>query len=159
MANEIKSKTSAPTSLTITLASLATDAGGKVGRQSTMVDNSTNQYQVVRVFLRVKLGTSPTGSRAVYVYAIHSDDDATTPLRSDAAGASDAALTVKSAKLIGVLPTGASPSTGDNLEGEFEIIEPGDEWGIAVAHDTGVNLDSTEGNHIKRFVGILPEIQ
>lgn len=154
MANEIKAKFSSATAFTITLASLGSSTGG-VGRQSTMIDNSTNRYQAVIVYLKVKLGTSPTGSRAVYVYGIRSDGAD----RSDGAGASDNAITILNAPILGVMQDKSSPSTGDLLYGEFVFTDPGPEWGIAVVHDTGVNLDSTEANHYYKWVGVNPEIQ
>jgi hypothetical protein len=32
-------------------------------------------------------------------------------------------------------------------------------WGIAISHDTGVNLNSTSGDHAVYFVGENPEAQ
>lgn len=154
MANEIKDKFSSPSSFTIALASLSSSTAG-VGRQSTIIDNSTTRYGKVIVYLKVKLGTSPTGNRSVYIYGIRSDGT----LRSDGAGASDAAITVLNSTIIGALITKASPSTGDVLQGECTFYEPGPEWGIAVVHDTGVNLNSTESNHAYTWVGVNPEIQ
>lgn len=157
MANEIKSLFGSSTAFTLTLASLATSTAG-VGRQSTIVDNTTNRYQRVLVFLKVKQGTSPTSSRAVYVYLIRDDNNGTNH-RSDGAGASDAALTVLNAPLIGVMRNKAAAATGDLVYGEFIVDEPGPKWGIAIVHDTGVNLDSTEGSHWYRYTGFNPEVQ
>lgn len=154
MANEIREKFSASAGFTITLASLASSTSG-AGRQSTLVDNSTTRYTKIVVYVKVKQGSSPTGNRGVYVYGIRSDGT----LRSDGAGASDAAITVLNSPLLGTLTNKASPSTGDVLYGEFVFYDPGPEWGIAIVHDTGVNLDSTEGNHDYNWVGVLPEVQ
>jgi hypothetical protein len=154
MANEIKEKYSASAGLTITLASLASSTV-LVGRQSTMIDNSTTRYQKTIIYLKIKQGTSPTGNRGVYVYGLRGDGT----LRTDGAGASDAALTVLNAPLIGVMVNKPSPATGDTLYGEFVFDNPGPEWGIAVVHDTGVNLDSTEGNHDYNWIGVNPEVQ
>ena len=154
MANEIKEKFSASTGFTITLASLASSTDG-VGRQSTLIDNSTSRYPTVLVYLKVKQGSSPTGNRGVYVYGIRGDGT----LRSDGAGASDAGITVLNAPLLGTLINKPSPASGDVLYGEFVFYDPGPEWGIAVVHDTAVNLDSTEGNHDYNWIGVLPEVQ
>lgn len=155
--NEITDRFDASTAFTITLASLASSTSG-VGRQSTIIDNTSNKYLDVLVFVKIKLGTSPTGNRAVYVYLIRSDNHGTIH-QSDGAGASDAALTVQNAQLIGAMVDKASPATGDVLYGEFIIHRPGPKWGIAIVHDTAVNLDSTESNHWVRFVGLNPDIQ
>lgn len=154
MANEIKEKFSTPAGFTITLASLASSTAG-VGRQSTLIDNSTTRYRKVIVYLKVKQGTSPTGSRFVYVYGIRGDGT----IRSDGAGASDAAFTRLNAVELGVLINKSSPATGDVLTGEFVFENPGPEWGIAIVHDTNANLDSTEGNHDYNWVGVNPEVQ
>lgn len=157
MANEIKDLIGASTALTITLASLATSTAG-VGRQSTIVDNTTARYQLITLYFKIKLGTSPTGNKSVQVYFIFDDNNATNH-RTDGAGASDAGLTVLNAPLIGVMIDKASPATGDLLYGEFKVKNPGPKWGIAIVHDTGVNLDATEGNHWYRYVGSNPEVQ
>jgi hypothetical protein len=158
MANEIKDNiTVASTALTITLASLASSTSG-VGRQSTIVDNTTDLCQDVIVYVKITQGTNPTGNRGVYVYLIRDDNNGTNH-RSDGAGASDAGLTVQNAELIGTMRNKASPTTGDVLYGEFRVNRPGPKWGIAIVHDTAVNLDSTGGNHWARYVGLNPEVQ
>lgn len=157
MANEIKSKYSTSAALTITLASLASSTAS-VGRQSTLIDNTTNRFQKVVIYAKIKLGTSPTADRNVTFYLIRTDNDGTEH-RTDGAGTTDAALTVKNAQPIGSLYVGNSPATGDVLLGEFVVEDPGPEWGVAVVHDTGVNLDSTGSNHWVRYIGINPEVQ
>ena len=157
MANEIKDKFASVTALTISLASLATSTSG-VGRQSAIVDNTTNKYQDIELSVHIKQGTSPTANKSVQVYLIRDNNDST-PIRDDTAGASDAALTVLNAPLIGILANKSSPATGDILEGNFIISRPGPKWGIAIVHDTGVNLDSTGSNHVISFIGLNPEIQ
>lgn len=157
MANEINDKFGASTAFTITLASLATSTTG-VGRQTTLIDNTTVRAGRALVFAKIKLGTSPTGNNQVDLYLVRGDGNAT-PHRTDGAGASDAALTVLNAPLIGSLMDKASPATGDVLYGEFLVEGLGPEWGIAVVHNTGVNLDSTEANHWVRYVTITDEVQ
>lgn len=158
MPNEIKSLLDASAALTVTLASLASSTSG-AGRQSTIVDNTTERYQRLLIYAKITLGTSPSGNTNVLLYLIRDDNDATTPHRTDGAGASDAAITIKNARLIGSMQAGSSPSTGDALYGEFVVDEPGPKWGIAVVHNTGVNLDATPGNHWVRYVGVNPEVQ
>ncbi len=43
--------------------------------------------------------------------------------------------------------------------GSFKIYNPGPAWGIAVVHDTAVNLNATGGNHAIRYVTENPESQ
>lgn len=164
MANAVKPLYGTVTAFTKTLASLASSTAG-VGRQTTLVDLSTSRPQKLGVSVKITLGTSPTANTAVYVYAIRSDKNGTA-LRDDGAGASDAAWTRKSAELVRrpngdplILYTGAAPSTGDVLTGVGIIDDPGQECGIGIVHDTGVNLNSTEGNHTLSYWTINDEIQ
>lgn len=157
MANKILDLFGSSTAMTITLASLATSTTG-VGRQSDMIDNSTAREMLVRIWAKIKQGTSPTGNRTAAFYLLTGDAHGT-PHRTDGAGASDAALTVQNAPLIGVIRNLGSPSTGDNMYGEFLVRVAAPTWGIAVVHDTGVNLDSTGGNHWLRYTVISPEVQ
>jgi hypothetical protein len=150
MANEIKDKFTT-TPLVITLAGLVDGAA----RQCTLVPNSTPGYNKVDFAVKVKLGTNPTGNTNVVIYLIKGDGT----IRTDGAGAVDAAFVPKSASIIGVLPTGASPNTGDVLQGVFTVYTPGKEFGIAIENNTEVALDSTEGNHSVSYTGMLPEIQ
>jgi hypothetical protein len=154
MPTEIKDKFGSSTALTITLASL----GNTSARQSTVVDNTTDRFSRVIIFAKIKQGTSPTGNRTVTAYLIR-DDNHGTNHRTDGAGASDAAITILNASLIGVMNNKSSPSTGDVLYGEFIIDNPGPKWAIAIQNDTGVNLDGTGSNHWVRYVGINPEAQ
>lgn len=158
MANEIKSLYGATTSMTITLASLASSTAG-VGRQSDIVDNTTTRYSALLIFVQVKLGTSPTSNRGVYVHLIRGDNDGGSTIRSDGAGTSDAALTVLNAQQIGGLQDSSSASTGDVLTGEFLVLEPGPQWGIAIHQDTGVAFNATGSNFIVKYIGINPEVQ
>jgi len=159
MANEIKDKFSASAALTITLASLASSTAG-VGRQSTLVDNSSARYGELVVYVKITVGTTPTANTPIYVYLIRSDNDGTDH-RTDGAGASDAALTVNNAPLLGVIMVPATTSD-TAYYGEFSTRPygaVGPEWGIAIVQSTTVNLNSTGGNHWVRYIGVNPEVQ
>ena len=64
--NEIKDKFSISAALTITLASLASSIVG-VGRQSTLIDNSSDRYQDLLIYVKLTQGTDPVGSRGAQV--------------------------------------------------------------------------------------------
>lgn len=152
----VKELLSSVSTFTITLASLANSTAG-VGRQSTIIDNTTNLYLFALISLAIKLGTSPTANSPIDIYLIRDNNDST-PLRDDGAGASDAGLTVKNAIKIATLTTGTAPSTGDVLKVNIDLqklnIPLGPKWGIAIVNGSGVALDSTEANHIKSWIGI-----
>jgi len=158
MANKILDLFGSSTALTITIASLASSAVG-VGRQSDMVDNSTAREQLVRIWCKFKQGTSPTSARTVSLYLLTGDAHGT-PHRTDGAGASDAAITLANAPIIGVMRNkGSGAATGDNVYGEFLVRIAAPSWGVALVHDTGVNADSTGSNHWLRYTVISPEVQ
>ena len=136
------------TAMTITLASLATSTAG-VGRQSTFVDNTDNA-QMVRVYFDVTTGTSPTTNKSIQFYLLCRDDHSSPTIATDNAGGSDAGLTVVTANLVCVVQTTNVSDT--HYRGSFLIRNPGISWAIAVVHDTAVNLNSTGGNHILRYV-------
>lgn len=158
MSSEIKDKLSTDAAFTITIASLASSTTF-VGRQTTLIDNTVTRYSLIHVFGKFKQGTSPTGSRGIYLFAIRGDKDGTTPHRSDNAGASDAAWTRGNAEFIAVGRNLGSPATGDVIYVEGFIVNPGPEFGVGIYHDTGVALDSTGTNSWLRWVGNNPEAQ
>jgi hypothetical protein len=137
--------------LTITLASLATAASLDVGRQSTVIDNGSDDAIDAMVGGKVTTGTSPTASRQIEIWLFGSYDDTE---YSGGAGASDAALTPDTKtvlKLITIIPT---VNTSDkayrwgpfSVAAAFDGLMP-EKWGVWVTHNTGVNLNSTAGNH------------
>lgn len=157
MPTTVLPKFSAAAPLTITLAGLANSAAG-VGRQGTIVDNSTSRYERITVYARVKLGTSPSASALVKFFLIR-DDGSGTPNRTDNAGASDAGITLTNALPVGTLISSATAATGDVLQGSFVVENPGPKWTLAAVNSTGVALDATGGNHVINWVGSDLEIQ
>lgn len=160
MANAIKPLFASPVALTLSFApgavGMASSTTG-VGRQSTMVDNSTNRYKRIQLSLKVTMGTTPTVNRNVYVHLIRDNRDATA-IRDDNAGTTDAAFTIINAPLLMAL-TNTSTSTGTILRGNCVFEDPGPGWGIGIYHDCVAALDATESNHVLSFVGISDEIQ
>ena len=131
------------TAMTITLASLATSSAG-VGRQSTLITGNTARSALIGV--KLTTGTTPTINTLAYVYLIRGNGT----LTDDAAGASDAGLTVVNAPLLGTLLC-SSASTGTVLEGLFDtkfLGSLGGTWGIAIVNSTGASLNSTAANQV-----------
>jgi hypothetical protein len=156
MANEIKDKYTSSAAFTVTVASLASSTVS-LGNSSDMVDNTGSRYQRIKVYAQVKLGSSPGGNTSVYLYALRGDKNG---YRTDGVPASaSGSVSFLNAPLLGVMRTKSSPSTGDVLYGDFEMVSPGPEFGVGISHDTGVAFDSTAGNHFVRWVGVDPEVQ
>jgi hypothetical protein len=154
MAFDTKPKFSASAAMTISLAALASSTSG-AGRQSTLLDNSTTRYKRIHVWFLVTTGTSPTANRSIRFFLVKGDDPASSAIRVDNAGASDAAITIVAADQLYSVATSNASNTG--YRGSFVIENPGPEWGLAVVHDTAVNLHATAGNHIVRWVGEIDE--
>jgi len=156
MANEIRVKPIAKATFTCTLASLASGSG----RQSTMIANSNN-YPAALITMKITTGASaPTAGNAYEIYLLRGDDASSSTYRTDGAGASDAALSIVNAQLLGTIALSASTNTA--FYGEFDTspLGPlGPEWGIAVKNASTQALNSTEGNHLKGYVYYIPEVQ
>lgn len=139
--------------ITITLASLATSASLIVGRGSTVV--SSGNWADALVSGKIETGTSPTGGEIdVYVYAQEND----TPTYPDGITGSDAAKTFASANVRDaaiVLARSMACDTTSNQSYEVKAFSVASyfggvlpkRWGIFVTHSSGVNLNSTGGNH------------
>jgi len=139
---------------TITIASLANASA----RQSTAIDNTTDLFNEVLVFLKIKTGasgTATTGYLNVYVYG--SVDGS---IRTENAGASDAAITLTSptnALWIGTISAVANATTyyagPFSVSKAFNGVIPAS-WGIIIENRTGGTLDTTGGNHSALYQGV-----
>lgn len=135
---------------TITLASLASSA--TAGRAGTAIDNNATDDAIdAMVGGKVTTGTSPTASRQIEVWLYGSYDGTT---YSGGASGSDAGLTPQAEGLLKLLTIIPTSSTSDQLYswGPFSVVAAFGgcmprKWGVFIRHNTGVNLNSTAGNH------------
>jgi len=155
MANRIQAEHDASTAMTLTAASLASSTAG-VDRQSTMISN-VDDGQLIQIYYKITTGTSPTANKTITIYLIKGDDPSSSNIRTDNAGASDAGLTVVTARQIDVITTDAT--SNHTYYGSCIIRNPGPEWGIAIVQDTGVALNATGSNHAFRYVVENQEVQ
>jgi hypothetical protein len=156
--------------LTITLASLATSSTFLAGRESNEVDNSSNKYDDALVQGKVTVGTTPTVNTQIQIWVYASFDDAPSSTNIDVIDGVDSAETItnagvrNSALAIGaVLDVSANTSDVAYPVKPFSIAQlfggvMPKFWGLFVTHNTGVNLNSTGGNHVLEFVGIKYDI-
>lgn len=158
MASEINQLFDSSSTLTITLASLASSTAG-VGRQSDVVDNTAagTKYKELIFHVCVTVGTTPAINRAIRFYLIRVDAEGSAH-RDDGAGASDAGITIENSDAVYTLWVNATTSD-KAYKGSFVVKNPGPKWAIAVVQDTAVNLNATSGNHYIRYVGVNPESQ
>jgi hypothetical protein len=141
-----------PTAMTITLASLASDATLVAGRASTALDQKDSLDAIdVLVGGKVTTGTSPTATRQIEIWAYASYDD--TEFSGSATG-SDANLTPDAKENLRPLHIIPTVATSDKTYkwGPFSIAQAFGgtmpvQFGIYIVHNTGVNLNSTGSNH------------
>ncbi len=147
------------TTITITLTSLASDASLIAGRQSTVIDNTSDLAIDSIVGGKITTGTSPTASKLIAVWAFGSWDGT---LYSGGAGASDANFSptgeITLMKLLTVIPTDA---TSDHTYefGPFSIAQAFGGtmprlWGVFVVHNTAQNLNATGSNHVLKYTPV-----
>lgn len=153
----------AAVTLTCTLASLATSVGAVAGRESTAQDNKDTDDAVdALVGGKVTVGTTPTVNTQIEIWAYGSYDDVSF---SGGASGSDAALTPSDKslmKLLCVIPSVAATSNVTHTWGPFSIAQAfggmvPPRWGIWISHNTGVNLNSTAGNHEIKAIPVKME--
>lgn len=149
-------------SFTCTIASLATDTNILAGRAGTSISNASNLYLDHLIAGLVTTGTSPTASKQIELWIIAGQDD--TPTWPDSVTGSDANKTFTSRDVLGLcgaLHSVVTTSSSSNVSYPFRMASLASMFGGScprdflpfVVHNTGVNLNSTAGNH---FVKALP---
>jgi hypothetical protein len=140
---------------TITLASLASDTNLLAGRESDAIDNTTTLALDYLVSGKVTAGTSPTAARSIEVWAVGSWDGTNWP---DVFDGTDSTETITSAdhkaSICRLVAAMATANTTDrvyhfgpvSIASIFGGIVP-PKFVVFVVHNTGVNLNSTAGNH------------
>lgn len=152
-ASEIRAALDARATFTITLASLADGSA----RQSDIITN-TNERPAAIVYLDIESGgTAPTAGALYEVYLLRGDG---TGANTDGAGASDAAITIENAQLLGTIVVTATANKQFRAEFDTWPLGPlGLKWGIAVKNSSGQALNATEANHVKAYTYYVPEAQ
>lgn len=157
----------ASAAITITLASLATDANKLTGRESTAISNTTNKYVDVLVGGKITVGTTPTTAKSIEIWVYGAVND--TPTYPDVIDGTDSAETFGDAgskssamRLAKVISTnGTSDQTywvaPFSVAQLFDGVVP-THWGLFIVHDTGVNLNATAGNHEFKYTGIKYDV-
>ena len=155
---------SAATTIAISPASTASSSTWVAGRESTEVDNTTNNYVDALVQGKITVGTTPTASTLILVYVWGSDTSAGTT-NIDVIDGTDSAETLTSVGVRdGFMRLGAAinvdATTSDRVYpiGAFSVADLFGQmpkyWGLFVTHNTGVNLNATGGNHAFTYTGI-----
>ena len=152
--------------ITITLASLATSSTKLVGRQSLLVDNSSNLYLDYLVSGKITVGTSPTTAKSIEVWCVASWDGTTWPAGFD--GTDSAGPTLIAENKLASLALIASMGTVNTSDVAYHFTNRSIaalfggnvpvKWSVFVTHDTAVNLNSTAGNHQIRIQPVYQNV-
>lgn len=162
---KLKYPSTSSVALTIDLSSLASGAVNvyTAGRESTAVDNTTNNDVDHLLSGVIRTGTSPTVSRSINIYAYANiSSSAGTPTYPDVLDGTDSAETFTSANVMGSTVKFVASILVDATTGRDYFFGPVSMasvfggslpkfWGVFVSHDTNVALDSTPGNHVLSY--------
>lgn len=127
------------TAMTITLASLANNAG----RCSTAIDNQTTLANSATIRVLIKTAGTMADPNSFSVYLVKSVDGTNF---TDGFGGTDSALSPINADLLGVF---TAPTTGTSYSVDCETSLYGPlppKWAIAVVNNTGAAFDATAEN-------------
>lgn len=157
-----------PAAITLDLTSLASSADWTAGRESDVIDNSSNKYVDALVSGSVVVGTTPAINTTIAVFAYAQHDD--TPTYQDVFDGTGSAETVTSAgvlagvvKLLGTLKVDATTTDREywlaptSVAEVFGGILP-KRWGLFVAHNTGVALKSSLNTGKFKYTGIKYDV-
>lgn len=161
-AGDVTQKEGASAAFAITLASLASSATWVAGQESTAI---TTPEPVVDYLIggKITTGTSPTVSTVINVYVYAAVND--TPLYPDVFDGTDSAETIPSENVRNSAIRWASSIIVDATSDRVYWITPFSlaslfggvvptHWGLFVAHNTAVNLNSTGSNHALYYTPI-----
>jgi hypothetical protein len=153
--------------LTISPANVASSSTRTGGVESDVVSNLTNKYLDVLVSGLWTAGTSPTAGKIVdiWVYAPLIDDLSSGLTYPDVIDGSSSAETITSENVRNAAMRLAAQIVVDSTTGRGYSVAPFSvarlfggvvptRWGLFIAHDTGVNSDSTSGNHFWNYTGV-----
>lgn len=152
---------------TITLASLATSATWVAGRESSVIDNTTNKYLDYHVSGKITVGTSPTANTEIRVYAFSLIDDTNYPDVMDGTDSDEtwtsAGVRDGCARLLGVIPVDSTTSDRSYPFGKWSVAAAfggfcPPKFGLFITHNTGVNLNATAGNHAVNVSGLYETV-
>lgn len=153
------------TSTTITIApeNVASSSTFVDGVESAVIDNSTNKYVDAIVSGRWTCGTTPTTNTQCLIYVLAQRND--TPAYPDVFDGTSSAETVTSAgvgrgflKLAAICDVDSATSDRAydvtfSVAALFGGVMP-QRWSLFVTHNSGVNSNSTAGNHVWSYQGI-----
>ena len=166
MPNDILTKYGSYQTITAAVASLASDTNLLAGLESSIIDNTSDGYDDIILSGFITTGTSPTASRAIEVWAVAWNGSGW----PDVFDGTTSAETITSAdiknsicKPVAIISTSNTSDrrydfTGVSAKAAFGGVLPS-KFVLFITHSTGVNLNSTAGNHAFYYEGVKPQVQ
>lgn len=153
---DIKQAYIASSALTISLASLATDANLLAGRESSAYDCTTDKPLDVMLGGTIMTGTTPTTGKEIRVYCIGTIADSSWPDVFDGTDSAETISTAGTRDSIGKLAAVIATTSTSNQAYYFGPVSVASLFGgtlpqkfvVFVTHNTAVNLHATGGNHV-----------
>jgi len=160
---DVKIAYAASATITVAPENIASSAGWVAGVESAVIDNTTNKYVDALVGGLWTCGTTPTINKQCNIYVASVLND--TPTYPDVFDGTSSAETLTSAgvgrgflKLAAVLDVDATTSNRAyyctfSVAQLFGGVMPL-KWFLYISHDSGVNSNTTAGNHVWKYTGI-----
>jgi len=160
---DIKIAYAASATITIAPQNVATSSTFVAGVESDVIDNTTSKYVDALVGGTWTSGTTPTANTQVQIYVGSVRDD--TPTYPDVFDGTGSAETLTSAgvgrgflKLAAIIDVDSN-TTARAYDTIFSVAQLFGgvmplKWFLFVTHNTGVNSNSTAGNHVWKYTGV-----
>ena len=156
---------SGPNTITISPQNVATSSTFVAGVESDQIDNTSNLYNDVLVQGLWTCGTTPTANTSVNIYVWGSHTSAGTTA-IDVIEGTASAETITSAGVLSsflrLAAVGVVDSTTSDRGypiGPFSVAalfggNMPQFWGLFISHNSGVNSNTTAGNHVWKYTGV-----
>ena len=153
----------ASATITISPENVATSSTFVAGVESNVIDNTSNKYVDAIVGGTWTCGTTPNQNSQVIIYVGAIRDDAPTyPDVFDGTGSAETITSVGVGR--GFLKRAVTIDVDSNTSNRaydvlFTVAElfggvMPNKWFLFITHNTGVNSNSTSGNHVWKYTGV-----
>lgn len=156
MANEILDKYKTAVEPTISLASIANNAG----RICALVDNSATRAGRILLGIKVKLGTTPVAGNTVRVYLIRQTTAGTVVKGGGGAlGDADAGVSAEPLDAPVVASFYVDGTANKSFSEVVEVVSPGPKFSFVVWNSSGDALNATPDSPAIQVIPVVDEVQ
>jgi hypothetical protein len=164
--NNILIKYGSKTTITMAVASLASDSNLLTGIESSIIDNTTDGFDDILLSGKSTTGTSPTAAKQIEIWAIGWDGNGW----PDVFDGTTSSETITSADIksiicrcVTTMPTNNTSDrtyhyTAISAKQVFGGVLPS-KFVLFQTHNTGSALNATAANHEHSYQGVYPQVQ